>query len=123
MEEYFYFDCHQVKEHTGDQKVHWLGVGFSFNKGSCLAVNPKSRFQISKTLPHFSGKEVWQVCSFSNKVLLILDIYSEATAEHAGNEEFGEDFHFTRRLQPDKSDSELVNQAHINVHMLASNLL
>jgi hypothetical protein len=24
MEEYYYSDIHQVKEHTGDQKVYWL---------------------------------------------------------------------------------------------------
>jgi hypothetical protein len=36
MEGYFYFDCHQVKEHFGDQKVYSLGVGFSFDKDSCL---------------------------------------------------------------------------------------
>jgi hypothetical protein len=31
-EEYFYFDRHKVKEHTGDQKVYWLGVGLSSPK-------------------------------------------------------------------------------------------
>jgi hypothetical protein len=50
----------------------------------------------------------------------ILEIYKEATAEDAEDEEDGE---FHSRLQPDESDSELVNQADKNVPMLASNLL
>jgi hypothetical protein len=52
---------------------------------------------------------------------LILEIYSEATAEDAKGEEDGE-FH-SRRLQPDELDSKLVNQADKNVRMLASNQL
>jgi hypothetical protein len=123
MEEYFYFNRHQVKEHTGDQKVYWLGVGFSSDKGSCLAVHPKSQFQMSKTPSRLSHKEVWQIRSFSRKVLLILDIYSEATAEDAEDEEDAEEFHSATRLQSDEPDSKLVNQADKNDRMLTSNLL
>jgi hypothetical protein len=122
-EGYFYFDRHNVKEHTGDQKVYWLGVGLSSGKGSCLAVNP-SQFQMSKTPPRLSGEEVRRVRSFSKKVLLILGIYSEAIVEDAEDEEDGEEFDSaTTSLQPDESDSGLVNQVDENVRMLASNLL
>jgi hypothetical protein len=56
--------------------------------------------------------------------LLILSIYSEAIVEDAEDEEDGEGFHSaTTRLQPDESNSELVNQGDENVRMLASNLL
>jgi hypothetical protein len=83
-----------VREHTGDQNMYWLGVGFSSDKHPCLAVNPKGQLQIPKTPPRLSGEEVWQVRSFSKKVLLILEIQSEATAEDAEDEEDGKYEHF-----------------------------
>ena len=51
MHHYYYFDRHQVKEHTADQKVYWLGVGISADTHSCEAVNPKTQFEFSKTPP------------------------------------------------------------------------
>jgi hypothetical protein len=49
------------------------------------------------------------VRSFSKKVLLILDLYSESIVEDAEDEEDGEELHSATSPQPDKSNSELVN--------------
>jgi hypothetical protein len=46
-------------------------------------VDAKSQLKLFKTLPHLSGNEGGQVCSFSRKVLLILKLYNQAIAEDA----------------------------------------
>jgi hypothetical protein len=66
-EEYFYFDRHKVKEHTGDQKVYWLGVGLSSDKGSCLAGIQKVSFNCQRPHHVFLAKKFGEFVIFQKR--------------------------------------------------------
>jgi arabinogalactan endo-1,4-beta-galactosidase len=78
---YFYFDCYKkVKQYTGADRVCWVGIGYSASQPS---VNPISQFKLFKKPPRLSGKESRGVRSFSKKVMLMLELYNQATTEDA----------------------------------------
>jgi hypothetical protein len=110
-----------VKEYTGDERVYWVGIGCSAAKPS---VNPKSQFLLFKTPPRLSGKESREVRSFSKKVLLMVELYDQTTAEDAKDGEIHSNASHSgmerQQSEQEKKEKALSDQ---NIRLLATNLL
>jgi hypothetical protein len=58
VQEYFYFDRHEVKEYTAETKVYWLR--FDFFHGQTFPLGrefQKNQLELLKTAPRLSGKK------------------------------------------------------------------